>query len=114
MHACVPFFLAVHDVAVMPELQGLGLGRQLLERLTRALYTRDVTDVGLMAPPPCQVGGWELRCPQKAVLARCSCAAWLHAQRWASSLPPCLPAGVRCCLQLWGRHGGLGPHAAAG
>ncbi|KAL4445893.1 hypothetical protein ABPG77_009092 [Micractinium sp. CCAP 211/92] len=43
----------VHDVAVLPELQGLGLGRQLLERLTRQLDLLDIIDVGLLAPDSC-------------------------------------------------------------
>ena len=40
----------VHDVAVAPELQGRGLGAQLLERLTSQLYQIGIVDVGLLAP----------------------------------------------------------------
>ncbi|PSC75498.1 acetyltransferase NSI [Micractinium conductrix] len=40
----------VHDVAVLPALQGLGLGQQLVERLTRQLDTLGIIDVGLLAP----------------------------------------------------------------
>lgn len=44
----------VHDVAVLPELQGLGLGRQLLDRLTRQLDMLGIIDVGLLAPDSCR------------------------------------------------------------
>ncbi|KAI3438652.1 hypothetical protein D9Q98_001074 [Chlorella vulgaris] len=48
------FVATVHDVAVMPELQQLGLGRQLLTRLLRQLVTADIADIGLLAPASCQ------------------------------------------------------------
>ncbi|KAL4425705.1 hypothetical protein ABPG75_009721 [Micractinium tetrahymenae] len=44
----------VHDMAVLPELQGLGLGRQLLERLTRQLDMLGIIDIGLLAPDSCR------------------------------------------------------------
>lgn len=44
----------VHDVAVMPELQHLGLGRQLLGRLLRQLDVIGIVDVGLLAPKSSQ------------------------------------------------------------
>jgi ribosomal protein S18 acetylase RimI-like enzyme len=40
----------VHDVAVLPELRGMGLGTQLVKRLTKSLYDGGITDVGLLAP----------------------------------------------------------------
>lgn len=40
----------VHDVAVLPELRGHGLGRQLLARVVRALDRGGIVDVGLLAP----------------------------------------------------------------
>ncbi|PRW59231.1 acetyltransferase NSI [Chlorella sorokiniana] len=40
----------LHDVAVLPELQGLGLGRSLLVRLLRQLDASGIVDVGLLAP----------------------------------------------------------------
>ncbi|GAB4816850.1 hypothetical protein N2152v2_003896 [Parachlorella kessleri] len=44
------FVATVHDLAVLPELQGLGLGSQLLQRLTGQLWREGITDVGLLAP----------------------------------------------------------------
>ena len=66
----------IHDVAVLPELRGRGLGRQLLDRLTK------------------QVGGR----PRGA-------AGRAEAQRRLllfGPAPTCLPAAVIAAAQPWG------------
>ncbi|KAL4524418.1 hypothetical protein Ndes2526B_g00427 [Nannochloris sp. 'desiccata'] len=36
----------VHDIAVLPEMRGKGLGKVLVEKLTDQLYAQDIIDVG--------------------------------------------------------------------
>lgn len=40
----------LHDLAVIPDLQGLGLGRKLLEQVTKELSRKGIIDVGVLAP----------------------------------------------------------------
>jgi ribosomal protein S18 acetylase RimI-like enzyme len=41
----------VHDLAVLPDAQGHGIGRALMERFERELRDRDVDDYGLDVMP---------------------------------------------------------------
>ena len=43
------FNATIWDVLVSPDFQGLGLGKALVERLTRALLARDIANVSLFA-----------------------------------------------------------------
>ncbi|KAK9817012.1 hypothetical protein WJX72_008304 [[Myrmecia] bisecta] len=41
----------IHDVVVLPELQGVGLGRSLLRRLASQICRLGATDIGALVPP---------------------------------------------------------------
>ncbi|KAF6138915.1 hypothetical protein GIB67_025644 [Kingdonia uniflora] len=39
---------SIHDIVVLPSLQGLGIGRKIVRRILRVLIARDIYDIGAL------------------------------------------------------------------